>query len=288
MRKYTLNSSRGPSEVCSGEGKSGVNAEKEEILLIGPAVLLELGTTDGGSGAKGESSHALANQGYDPDEPRIPAGQAGGGQWTSGDAGEEGSILLVGPSFPITTGVEPPPIDLSKTIWPLYAWDGSASRRLKSGMIKVYRIPKNAVRYVSPSGQEFYAPAGIDFKAMHDLAKCKPPLPEGKAIRHYGAFDFQRNAGQGPQKDTNNDHFYPAYTDASNYAVGVYTHGEGDSREFAVAKARAFALKNSGNAGDPRQESMWVKGWNDAEAGRFAKPAPPQMRAEVVLRAPSE
>ncbi len=224
------------------DGERGTDTTAGEIILIGPTIPLRTedctdifnqrlsatntGTTHGGSGAKGESSHGLANQSYDPDEPRIPAGQAGGGQWTTGDTGEEGSILLVGPSFPITTGMEPPPIDLSKTIWPLYTWNGNASRRLKSGMIKVYRIPKNAVRYVSPSGQEFYAPAGIDFKAMHDVAKCKPPLPERKAIRYYGAFDFQRNAGQGAQKDTNNDHFYPAYTDASNYAVGAYAHGD--------------------------------------------------------------
>ena len=33
-------------------------------------------------------SYTLANAGYNPDEPRIPAGQAGGGQWTTGGAGE--------------------------------------------------------------------------------------------------------------------------------------------------------------------------------------------------------
>lgn len=31
-----------------------------------------------------EGAYPLANDGYDPDEPRIPAGQPGGGQWTAG------------------------------------------------------------------------------------------------------------------------------------------------------------------------------------------------------------
>jgi len=32
-------------------------------------------------------SYPLANQRYNPDEPRLPAGQPGGGQWTSGGSG---------------------------------------------------------------------------------------------------------------------------------------------------------------------------------------------------------
>jgi len=87
MRKYSLNSLGGSSEGYGGKNKSCVIAEKKEILLIGPSVLLELRTTSGGSGAKEESGQALANQDYDPDEPRIPAGQPGGGQWTSAGKG---------------------------------------------------------------------------------------------------------------------------------------------------------------------------------------------------------
>ena len=32
-------------------------------------------------------SHSLPNAGYSPDEPRLPAGQTGGGQWTGGGTG---------------------------------------------------------------------------------------------------------------------------------------------------------------------------------------------------------
>ena len=34
-----------------------------------------------------EQGQPLANKGFDPDEPRVPAGQSGGGQWTSGSDG---------------------------------------------------------------------------------------------------------------------------------------------------------------------------------------------------------
>ena len=33
--------------------------------------------------------HLRALKSYDPDQPRIPAGQTGGGEWTSGDGGQE-------------------------------------------------------------------------------------------------------------------------------------------------------------------------------------------------------
>ena len=38
-------------------------------------------------GVQGRRSYSLANTGYNDDEPRLPAGQPGGGQWTTGGAG---------------------------------------------------------------------------------------------------------------------------------------------------------------------------------------------------------
>ena len=75
--------------------------------------------------------------------------------------------------------------------------------------------------------------------------------------------------GRGKQKD---NFFYSAYTDASNYAVGVYTHGLGYSLKVMLMHGRTYALTHSSNAGEQRAESLWLKGWDDAEAGSFAKP----------------
>jgi len=140
---------------------------------------------------------------------------------------------------------------------------------------KVNRIPKNAIKFVTASGQEFYAPEKTDFKAIHDSAKSTPLLDAlhaaYDAILRYGTFDFQRNMGRGEQK---NNYFYSAYTDASNYVVGVYMHGLGQSREVTLEIGRII-LSLSKNTGDPRPKSMWLKGWDDADAGTFAEPKPP-------------
>ena len=277
-------------------------------LIFAPAAAAIVFTNETGE----DTGVPLANAGYDPNETRIPAGQPGGGQWSATGAGgvQKGraevapatsapsnrskwkpgkkavpwEVLQTGPSFPITTGVEGLPSetreeryirDLSQKTWPLYAWDGRASKRFPDGLVKVNRIPKNAVKFVTASGQEFYAPEKTDFKAIYDLAKSTPPLDEPlaayEAILHYGTFDFQRNMGRGKQKD---NYFYSAYTDASNYVVGVYAHGLGQSRDFTLAIGRII-LSKSKNAGDPRPQSMWLKGWDDADARTFAEPKPP-------------
>ena len=44
-------------------------------------------------GARRYPSRHLANAGYDPNEPRLPAGQTGGGQWTDTDGVSGGSLL---------------------------------------------------------------------------------------------------------------------------------------------------------------------------------------------------
>jgi hypothetical protein len=50
----------------------------------------------------------LANAGFDPDEPRIPAGQSGGGQWTSGGGGNEvqngKEQMEMAPSLTVSSG----------------------------------------------------------------------------------------------------------------------------------------------------------------------------------------
>jgi hypothetical protein len=53
-----------------------------ELIFAPAAAAIEIikGTGD-------DTGDSFANAGYDPDEPRVAAGQTGGGQWTSGDAG---------------------------------------------------------------------------------------------------------------------------------------------------------------------------------------------------------
>ena len=85
------------------------------------------------------------------------------------------------------------------------------------------------------------------------------PFAVNSAIGHYGTYDFQRNAA--------NNTFTGAYTDASNYAVGVYMQGAGYSLSQTIAIGQFFGHSMSSNAGDPRQQAFWEAGWNAANAG---------------------
>ena len=103
---------RGSAGASGRERRTGSKAEHEEIIFIGPTVPLRsrdrIDISNEGSSGKneiklifapaaaalileketGKDSDSFANGGYDPDEARIPAGQPGGGQWTSADSGD--------------------------------------------------------------------------------------------------------------------------------------------------------------------------------------------------------
>lgn len=122
--------------IANARRSSGGGAGEEEWIMVGPAValgeeprdgisnlrqspnprvryaelLLELAkllnwyctemlAREGASTAKGDSRHSLANAGYNPNEPRIPAGQHGSGQWTSSGGGT-GAVAPRGVSGP--------------------------------------------------------------------------------------------------------------------------------------------------------------------------------------------
>jgi len=54
------------------------------------------------TGVPGHRSYPLANAGFDPNEPRLPAGQPGGGQWTSATQPDKTDSEVA--------GVQPPPV----------------------------------------------------------------------------------------------------------------------------------------------------------------------------------
>ena len=125
--------------------------------------------------------------------------------------------------------------------------------------------PKNACTCQTSSGNPFSVPPGTNFGDVQSAGQAGGrfnPFAMGSAVGHFGAYDFQRSYV--------NNQFTGAYTDASNYAVGVYLQGAGYSLDQALAIASFFANSMSSNAGDPRQQAFWVEGWNDASNGLLA------------------
>ncbi len=72
----------GPSFPLWPQARADISNEKSprqktiELIFAPAAAAIEIITDD-----------SFANAGYNPDEPRMPAGQPGGGRWTSGDPG---------------------------------------------------------------------------------------------------------------------------------------------------------------------------------------------------------
>jgi hypothetical protein len=128
--------------------------------------------------------------------------------------------------------------------------------------IKIIRgTPANACTCHTSSGTAFPAPPGANFSAVQAAGRSAGlnPFAVNSAVGHFGTFDFQRDAASNT--------FTGAYTDASNYAVGVYMQGAGYSLSQTVAIAQLFGHSMSSNVGDPRQRQFWEAGWKAANAG---------------------
>jgi hypothetical protein len=195
-------------------------------------------------------------KGYNPDQPRVPAGSPDGGQWTSDQTADERG-------------------ETGSTISPL---GGAPSGAGSSGPYKVIKEPpKDAKVVVPPDGvpiragdppRVLIAPANADYRQIRAAGQAIAQLPPWKqndyvrtAIGQEGTYDFQR--------DVANRKFYQAYTPAANYAVGVYMAGAGYTLDITLALAKLYALRNSSNY-DTQDQLGWIKrGWRDAKSGRW-------------------
>jgi hypothetical protein len=138
--------------------------------------------------------------------------------------------------------------------------------------------PSDAVVVKSPDGKPIkageppttlIAPSRADFHKVYAAGRAIASLPLWSqiprirtALHQGGTYDFQR--------DPVHQKFFPAYTNASNYAVGVYMAGAGQSLSATLLFAETYALFNSSNY--DKQRDWITRGWDDATAGWW-KPA---------------
>ena len=112
------------------------------------------------------------------------------------------------------------------------------------------------------------APPHADYRQVYVAGQSIASLPPLDQIFHIrgalhqgGSYDFQRDAIR--------QEFQPAYTNASNYAVGVYMAGAGYSLWETQRIAETYAFFNSRNYNSKNQKDWTTAGWNDATAGRW-------------------
>lgn len=135
------------------------------------------------------------------------------------------------------------------------------------GMVITHAIPSGAVTYTASNGTNFDAPPQANWAAVYAAGQTggMNPFAGYDAIAHYGTFDFQR--------DANLNLFMSDYTNASNYAVGVYMNGAGFNLAEMTLIAQAFAYTMSDNAGVSDQFNWWAAGWDAANKQNFATPS---------------
>ncbi len=107
-------------------------------------------------------------------------------------------------------------------------------------------IPKNALICTS-GGVTFYAPQSFNPNEIQNAGAAEGPvnglLDAGRAVGYRGAYDFQRvtNASGGFT-------FVSAYTNASNFAVGLYLTGAGYGNSLVgAAISNGYSVGNAGH-----------------------------------------
>jgi hypothetical protein len=135
-----------------------------------------------------------------------------------------------------------------------------------TGLTVSHDVPINAVTYTAPNGEQFYAPPEANWSDVYDAGKDNGlnPISGNQAIGHFGTFDFQRST---------EGFFIAPYTNASNFAVGVYMNGAGFSLPQTILLGNPFAATMSSNSASSMVK-WWTNGWNAANSGTLPKKNP--------------
>jgi hypothetical protein len=111
-------------------------------------------------------------------------------------------------------------------------------------------IPKNALICTSGS-VTFYAPPSLNPAEIQNAGAAEGPvtglLDAGRAVGYRGGYDFQRvtNSSGGFT-------FVSAYTNASNFAVGLYLTGAGYGNSLvAAAISNGYSVGKAGHFSSP-------------------------------------
>jgi RHS repeat-associated protein len=148
---------------------------------------------------------------------------------------------------------------------------------LFKNFIKKTDPPPKGSANCSYAGKTFAAPPGTNFndvfKAGQDTMNTAIKSSEfggidpitlfgaeaGEDIGKFGRFDYQRNA--------TTDTFIAPYTDASNFAVGVYMAGAGFSYDEVESIGKLYAKITGSTGAISKKIEYWKAGWNAAQAG---------------------
>jgi hypothetical protein len=209
--------------------------------------------------------------GFSPDQPRVPAGNPDGGRWTSGEAP---SVAAGGGAGSSTSPAGQPSSAAAETS--ARGVDRVDPNIEFVGYTPAPGLPHDAVIVRTPDGRtiadpdsdtkKLMAPPSAHFREVYAAGRAISEVPLlsqismiRSALAHGGTYDFQRDPATGL--------FHDAYTNASNYGVGVFMAGAGYSLSGTEFLAESYAFLFSSNFGSGRTMKWIARGWHDATAG---------------------
>ena len=179
----------------------------------------------------------LLKAGFNPAQPRVPAGNPDGGQWTATGASADPNKYIP---------VEETPKDAKVVIPP----DGQPIPDPSSKTGTLLAPPHADYREVYAAGSRI---ANSPF--YEQLPHIRAAIAQG------GKYDYQRDPAR--------KKIYLKYVNAANYSAGVYMAGAGYTLEDTLALAALYAFLHSSNYRATSRYEWITRGWLDANAGRW-------------------
>ena len=180
----------------------------------------------------------LLKAGFDPAQPRVPAGNPDGGQWTATAAGSAAPN-----DYHV---VKETPKDAKPVIPP----DGEPIPDPSSSTGLLLAPPRADYRKVYAAGEKI---ANLPF--IEQLLHINAVIGQG------GRYDFQRDPAR--------KELYLKYVNAANYSAGVYMAGADYPLLVTRIFAALYAFRNSSNYSSTDRFEWIERGWRDAHAGRW-------------------
>lgn len=201
-----------------------------------------------------------ALQKYSPDQPRVPAGNPDGGQWTRDGGGADGAVLAY-----LDDGE--PVVYTGETIW-----DSRGSILLQSGQVlmmpKDVSLAENAIL-----GEKIkHLPSILSAETIPTILTGNIPLRELAMAELFAPgqkLDYQRTRSR-------TDKINKTYINFGNYNFGVVAAAAGyDLGTTLVASGVANLWGKGDRSGpfhnNPRNMPWIIMGYNDYKNGRIIK-----------------
>jgi hypothetical protein len=181
------------------------------------------------SSPRRDASPVMVKTGFDPDEPRVVAGQTGGGRWTTGGAGDAGGFADDAARSKGDTGA---------------GVDGSVDARGSRDNTPVVWADDHGQVIRGIDGNPIVIPTWVDPHFFVDQGiDDRGAAIDDPSIALYDLWEFRQRGGWDLQRDKGV--YLPQFRDAANVVIGLYAAALGLPPAAALHLADRYAEGHS-------------------------------------------